>query len=115
MNPLNIALIAVSALTLSACGSHAASPAAFCKQFSKADIEMVGLLHGNPSKANIAKAAKLIQHMADIAPSDIKKPVEAEAAAWQEAAKTGSPAALNKSAYSVADTQLTAWVGLHCK
>lgn len=115
MKPLNIAIVALSALTLSACGSHAVSPAAFCKQFSKADVEMVGLLQGHPSKSNIEKAAKLIQHMADIAPSDIKKPVEAEAAAWQESAKTGSPAALNKSAYSVADAKLTAWVKLHCK
>lgn len=114
MKPMHVAVFIASTLTLSACGSHAASPAVFCREFAKADGQMVGLLSQRPIKPGLVKVAGLMDHLADIAPAGAKASVETEASAWRDASKTGTPAPLNTNAYKTADAQLTAWVDSHC-
>jgi len=60
-------------------------------------------------------AAKAMQHLADIAPSDIKAASEEEASAYQEWAKTGNNAALTQNAFTVADDQLGTWLHFYCR
>ena len=114
MNSIRIAILAFSTFTLFACSSHASRVAAFCKGVDKDQVQLAGL-QVDPTKPLIQKAAQAMGHLADIAPSDIKPAIEEEASAYRKWAKTGNNAPLTQKTFSVADSQVAAWLHLNCK
>ena len=109
------AALAAGMLTLSACSTHASSTAAFCAAVNKGSVEFAGLQDDPSNGQLVGKAARAMQHLADIAPSDIKSAMQAEASGYSEWAKTGNNAALTQNAFTVADDQLSTWLHLNCK